>query len=195
MVDAVAERGYGETRVVDVINGAGVSRKTFYELFADKEECFLAAYDSVFARFFEGSSKAYEAEPGASWAERVRGAFGALLVAMAADPAAARFAVIEVLAAGPKAIARRDAAMREYTHFVDAGRAETKLNLPGITSVAVVGGIFELLYSEILHGTTNRLPSRLPEVVFWITQPFLGTKRADQERERAKRVELAVSES
>ena len=79
-----------------------------------------------------------------------------------------------MLAAGPKALARRDAGVRQFTHFIDGGRAETSVQLPGITALAIVGGIHELLYSEIIHGATAQLPGRLPELVFWIVHPFLG---------------------
>ena len=79
-----------------------------------------------------------------------------------------------MLAAGPKALARRDAALRQFTGFLDAGRAETSVELPGITSLSLAGGINELLYSEILHGAAARLPGRLPDLMFWITLPFLG---------------------
>ena len=81
-----------------------------------------------------------------------------------------------MLAAGPKALARRDAALRQFTGFLDAGRAETSVELPGITSLSLAGGINELLYSEILHGASARLPSRLPDLMFWITLPFLGPR-------------------
>ena len=191
MIAAVAERGYADTRVVDVISAAKVSRKTFYELFSDKEECFLEAYDYIIGRLYSETAAAYEAN-GGSWPERVRAGLGRLLAEMAESPEAARFTIIEVLAAGPKAVTRRDAAMRQFTQFIDAGRAESKIDLPGITSLAVVGGIYELLYSEILHGATAQLPSRLPEIIYWVTQPFLGTERADAERE-ATRVALAES--
>jgi AcrR family transcriptional regulator len=186
MIEAVAERGYAETRVVDAIDLGGVSRKTFYELFADKEDCFLAAYDAVFSRFYERTMAAYEADSQAPWTDRLRAALATLLEELAKDPAAARFWVVEALAAGPKAVSRRDAAIREFTHFVDAGRAQSNLDLPGITSTAIVGGIFELLYSDILHGATSRLPARLPEIVFWVTQPFLGAERASEQRRKAR---------
>jgi len=186
MVAAVATRGYGDTRVVDVIQRAKVSRKTFYELFADKEECFLAAYDYVFTRLYQGSADAFEVGTDRPWAERIRTGLAVLLDRLAEEPEAARFAIIEVLAAGPKALARRDAAIREFTHFVDAGRSEASHEVPGITATAVVGGIYELLYSEILHGATAQLPARLPEIVYWISQPFLGAKGAAKERERAR---------
>jgi AcrR family transcriptional regulator len=192
MIEVVAERGYPETRVVDVIEVAGVSRKTFYELFTSKEDCFLASYDVLLSNLIGDTARGFESKPGSPWAERVAAGLGALLDHLAEHPDEARFAIVEVLAAGPKALARRDAALRQFTGFIDAGRAETTVELPGITSLSLAGGINELLYSEILHGAASRLPSRLPDLIFWVTLPFLGSKRAEQERER---VRLSMSES
>jgi AcrR family transcriptional regulator len=186
MIEVVAERGYPETRVVDVIGVAGVSRKTFYELFDSKEDCFLAAYDVLLGNLLGEATESFEAQPGATWAERVCSALEALLEHLATHPEEARFAIVEVLAAGPKALARRDAALRQFTGFLEAGRSETSVELPGITSLSLAGGINELLYSEILHGAVTRLPSRLPDLMFWITLPFLGPEGAASERERAR---------
>lgn len=186
MVEVVAERGYPETRVVDVIGGAGVSRKTFYELFDSKEDCFLAAYDALLGNPWGKASEAFELRPGAAWAERAAAALEALLEHLSRHPQEARFAIVEVLAAGPKALARRDAALRQFTGFLEAGRSETTVELPGITTLAIAGGINELLYSEILHGAVARLPSRLPDLMFWITLPFLGPDGAGAQRERAR---------
>jgi AcrR family transcriptional regulator len=186
MIEVVAERGYPETRVVDVIEVAGVSRKTFYELFTSKEDCFLAAYDVLLSNLIGDTARGFESKPGSPWAERVAAGLGALLDHLAEHPDEARFAIVEVLAAGPKALARRDAALRQFTGFIDAGRAETTVELPGITSLSLAGGINELLYSEILHGAASRLPTRLPDLIFWVTLPFLGSERAEQERERVR---------
>jgi AcrR family transcriptional regulator len=186
MIEAVADRGYAETRVVDVIERAGVSRKTFYELFGDKEDCFLGAYDEASARLYAVTEEAFERAASESWPERIRAGVTALVELLASDQALARFAVIEVLAAGPKALARRDAAIRQFTGFIDAGRSESSIELPGLTSTAIVGGIYELLYTEILHGATSQLRARVPELVYWITQPFLGPQRAAEERDRAR---------
>jgi AcrR family transcriptional regulator len=186
MIEAVAERGYRETRVVDVVERAGVSRATFYDFFDDVEDCFLETYDYVSARLFESASEAFNEVPRAPWAERIRAAMAAYLELLAAWPEAARFAIVEVLAAGPKAVTRRDAVLRQLTEFVESGRSQSALDLPGITSVAIVGGIQELLYTEILHGATARLPARLPEIVYWVTQPFLGSEAAAAERDRAR---------
>jgi AcrR family transcriptional regulator len=186
MIEAVARRGFQETRVADVVEGAGVARKTFYDFFDDKQDCFLAAYDQVSARLFDTASAAFNEKPGAPWAERIRLSMSALLDLLAGWPDGARFAIVEVHAAGPKALVRRDAALRQFTELVDAGRSESSLELPGMTSVAIVGGINELLYTEILHGATASLPSRLPDIVYWVTQPFLGSEDAAAERDRAR---------
>jgi AcrR family transcriptional regulator len=192
MIEAVAERGYGKTHVVDVIERAGLSRKTFYELYEDKEECFLAAYDQVFGRLFAVTQEAFEGASGRPWAERIQAGVTVLVSELEGDPAAARFAVVEVLAAGSRALARRDAGIRRFTGFIDAGRAESSSELPGLTSTAIVGGVYELLYTEILHGATAQLHSQIPEIVYWITMPFLGRDRAAEERDRA-RTELTAA--
>ena len=158
MIEVVSERGYPETRVVDVIGVAGVSRKTFYELFESKEDCFLAAYDVLLGNLLSDTAGGFELKRGAPWAERVAGALGALLNHLAEHPDEARFAIVEVLAAGPKALARRDAALRQFTGFLESGRAETSVELPGITSLSLAGGVNELLYSEILHGAAAAAP-------------------------------------
>lgn len=190
MIEVVSDRGYPETRVVDVIGVAGVSRKTFYELFDSKEDCFLAAYDVLLENLLGEAANEFESMPGSPWAERVSAALDALLDHLAEHPSEARFAIVEVLAAGPKALARRDAALRQFTGFLEAGRSETSVELPGITSLAVAGGINELLYSEILHGAVGRLPSRLPDLMFWVTLPFLGAEGAAAERERTRLAKL-----
>ncbi len=186
MIEVASERGYPETRVVDVIGVAGVSRKTFYELFESKEDCFLAAYDGLLEYLLEEVTNAFETKSGAPWAERMTVALEALLDHLAGHPDEARFAIVEVLAAGPKALARRDAALRQFTGFLECGRSETSVELPGITSIAVAGGINELLYSEILHGAAGRLPGRLPDLMFWVTLPFLGAEGATTERDRVR---------
>lgn len=133
---------------------------------------------------------AFESKKGESWAERIAAALAMLLEHLAQHPDEARFAIVEVLAAGPKALARRDAALRQFSGFLESGRSESTVDLPGITSIAVAGGVNELLYSEILHGAASRLPSRLPDLMFWVTLPFLGADAAAAERERVRRAKL-----
>jgi AcrR family transcriptional regulator len=185
MIYEVAERGYPETTVKHVIERAGVSRKTYYQLFDDKEDCFLVAYDVVQGMLLGATTAAFEAEPDLPWADRVANALEALLTTVSDHPEAARFAIVEVMAAGPKALARRDAAMRRFMEFIDA-RSESRSELPPITALALVGGIYEFLYTEITQGERD-LVRYLPDLVHWVTLPYLGEKRADKERERARK--------
>jgi AcrR family transcriptional regulator len=196
MIAVVAEKGYADSRIVDVVEEAGVSRKTFYELFEDKEACFLEAYERIVGMLLQVTTEAYDAHAGA-WAQRMRAGMSSFLAIMAEYPHAAKFCIVEVLAAGPRALRRRDAALREFTHFLDEGRAETGIELPEMTAVGLAGGVYEMLYSEILHGATAGLPDRLPDVIYWLTQPYLGDSGAAAQRvlartERARVKELGV---
>src|SRR5215210_1752545 len=89
---AVAERGYAAATIDDVVRRAGVSKKTFYEHFADKEECFLAAYEAASAQLLERVREAHATED--AWLERTRTQISAYLRWLAADPALARVFLI-----------------------------------------------------------------------------------------------------
>lgn len=183
LVAVVAEQGYGDARVTDVIARAGVSRKTFYEHFSDKDECFLAAYDQILAELMGATAAGFEV--GDDWPDRVREGLIAFLGVLADKPAAARMCIVEVLAAGPTAIARRDNAIRGFTHFIDAGRLEAPRGIPSFTAVGVLGGINEVLYSEIRRGAARDLPRLMPELLYWVLLPFLGHETAQEERRLA----------
>src|SRR5215467_2697762 len=95
VTEVVAEEGYQAARVTDVIARAGVSRKTFYEHFSDKEECFLAAYDTNLADLMGATSAGFDRSD--DWPERVRSGLTAFLEGLASRPAAARMCMVEVL--------------------------------------------------------------------------------------------------
>jgi len=111
MAAAATERGYQATSVADVVGRAGVSRKTFYQQFAGKDECFAEAYAEAMDPLLEVTLSAFESE-GPPWARRLRGALTALCAALAANPATARLCFVEALEAGPATAARRREAMR-----------------------------------------------------------------------------------
>jgi AcrR family transcriptional regulator len=193
LIDVVAERGYRETRVTDVTDRAGVSVRTFYQYFTDKEDCFLATYDLVHDRFLKVTAAAFDESGEASWGERIRAALEALLRALADNPAETQFVIVEVLAAGAKALARREAALRRFAEFLDAGRAESTAQPPPATSMALVAGVNELLYSEVLHGAAVELPRLLPDLIYLITLPYLGPERAADERHQAREAAEAMA--
>src|SRR5256714_4119523 len=106
MAEAVAEKGYVGTAVADVIERAGVSRETFYEQFSDKEDCFLAAYDTGVEALLEVMVDA-AAGSRASPEKRLDRVLSAYFAGLAAEPAFARAFLIEVYAVGPRALERR----------------------------------------------------------------------------------------
>jgi len=176
MARTVAARGYAATSVADVLREAGVSRRTFYERFSDKEDCFLAAYDVIVGLALE-RVRAACAEAPESGARLERG-IGALLRLLADEPAFARLGVVEVLAAGPRGLARRDETLRQFAGFVQAHRDELDDPTPpsDLVAQAIVGGIYELLYSHILRGETDRLPDLTGEMLHY-TFMLLGMPR------------------
>lgn len=176
MAATVARRGYAATPVAEVLKASGVSRRAFYEQFADKEDCFLAAYDAFVARCAESMVASYHA--GAAWQASVADAFGALLGTLAAEPAFAHLAVVDVLAAGPRALARREATLRRLARFLDhtRERAEGAATPPRLVGQAIAGGVHELVYSRIVRGETAQLPELLDDLLHY-TFMLLGVAR------------------
>jgi AcrR family transcriptional regulator len=189
VLDAVAAQGYQDTRVTDIIGRAGVSRKTFYEHFDEKEECFLAAYDRELAQLTEEVASAFFGDEGTArrWTDQVRDGVGAFLRYLAEHPAAARVCMVDAMGAGPTAIAKREAALRNFTYLIDAGRSEAKFEVPGRTAVAVLGGSNELIAGELIHGSAANVETLAPDIVYLITLPFLGPKAAVTEREKTRK--------
>jgi AcrR family transcriptional regulator len=109
---AVAEKGYGATTIDDIVRGAGVSKQTFYEHFTDKLDCFLAAYEAASDELFEHVRTAQDGAEG--WAERTRAGIHSYLRWLAAEPALARVFLIEIAAAGPEALERRERLRDRY---------------------------------------------------------------------------------
>jgi len=166
--------GYAAMTVSAVLARANVSRKTFYEQFADREHCFLAAYEHVAERALTGVRTAFAIE--APWPERLRAALGWGLRALAAHEAEARVVFVEVLAAGPRALELRDRTLRELTPLFapgfDAARAGAAI--PSSMPQAIAGAFCELIGTEIRHGAAARLPLLLPDLLFCALAPFLG---------------------
>src|SRR5882724_5686675 len=107
MAQVVAEKGYAAATVADVVERAGVSRRTFYEQFEDKEACCLAAYDVGLAAVLARIRDAVEVNPAAGWRDRARAGVEAFLALLASEPAFAQALQVEILTAGPAALDRR----------------------------------------------------------------------------------------
>ncbi len=158
VLSAGAERGYAEMSVEAITARAGVSRRTFYEHFKNKEDAFVAAYDAVVHQAAAQVRRAYLNETTAL--ERLRAGITAFLQFLAADPQAARTGIVEVLAAGPRAIARRNAAVALFAEIIEDNLQHLvpSCRQPGLTAQTIVGGILEVVLQHVLAGRTSDLP-------------------------------------
>ena len=162
IAEAVADKGYAATTVGDVVSGAGVSRKTFYEHFADKEDCFLAAWDTGVEVLFDAirESRGHGSDP----IERMRLGLRAYLETLASEPAFARSFFIEVVAAGPRAEARRAEVHARFAELFTSLHEQAQREMPQLPDVppsiprAAVGAINELVSDYVRAGRTAELP-------------------------------------
>src|ERR1044072_4709365 len=180
LVDTVAERGYNATTVAHITKAASVSRRTFYEHFADKEACFLAAYEMV-ADHIRNSMRA-AADSFEEWPQQVRAALATMLSFLAGEPELARIVMIEPIAAGGEIAARHRATMQSFAEILKAGRPEHggARPLPEATEETVVGGILSLLVREISSGKPKDLEKLLPALVELTLSPYLGGEEAER---------------
>jgi AcrR family transcriptional regulator len=187
-----AAKGYPDVTVQDITEHAGVSRRTFYDLFSDKEQCFLAAYDLVVERLLAQVNNAYSSGD-APWPERIIAAVRALVGLFMAEPDFARLITVEVLGAGHVALAHRDAALRQFAVFFEPGAASLPEALTDrqLLVQAVIGGLYEILYAQIMEGKTERLPELLPELVYCVLVPYLGHTQALAARDGARLAQIS----
>ena len=180
LVDTVAERGYNATTVAHVTKAASVSRRTFYEHFADKEACFLAAYEMV-ADHIRASMRA-AAESFDDWPQQVRAALATVLRFLAEEPELARLCMVEPVTAGGEVAARHRASMQGFVEILKAGRSEHADDrvLPEATEETLVGGIVSLIVREISAGRTEKLEKLLPDLVELTLAPYLGADEAER---------------
>lgn len=177
MLRAVGSHGYERTTVQDAIAEAGVYRQAFYDSFGDKEDCYLQALDagSAWVELAMRDAAIGETE----WRGQLRGALAGLLEFLDEQPAIGRALIVEVHAAGPRAVAKRTEAMTRAAAMVDLARKESDEEAPAISAEAVVAGILAVLHSRLSStepaGGFIRL---LPELMYLSVLPFFGTEAA-----------------
>lgn len=180
MIAVVADKGYTDTTVADIIATAGVSRATFYEQFADKEDCFIAAYGTVMERILGFVVEGFDRQPSADWIVRIRDALGTLLTYLANNPVAARVGIVEGFGAGARARDRYQEAITAFFPFLDGGRsmAPDPERIPPRVARTVLGGISTMMFNQTSTGHAADLPRLLPEMMFLTVAPYLGRDRA-----------------
>ena len=180
LAEAVAENGYAGTTIAHITRHAAVSRRTFYEHFNSKDECFIAAYDTVMTELNRRVGDAFEQEE--EWPQAVRAGLAAMLDFLISEPHLARLSMVEALVAGPVVVERYDAAIQSLVPYFEAGREgrsdEVLAGLSSTTEEALVGGIVSLISRRIFADRTEELEALLPDLVEFALTPYLGSAEA-----------------
>jgi len=180
MLEAVGEQGYIATSVADVLGRAGISRRTFYEHFSDKEDCYLQAYDHVAGILTEAVAEALKGHR--TWQEAMRAGLDLFLRTVAENPAVSRAMLVEVLAVGPEGVRRRDASLMPFQQFFEMARelAPAEAVIPETVNETLVGGILETITARVMRDEADRVPDLLDQLMFWGLVPFLGPVEANE---------------
>ncbi|HEY0392452.1 MAG TPA: TetR/AcrR family transcriptional regulator [Solirubrobacterales bacterium] len=180
LAEAIAENGYSGTTIAHITRHAAVSRRTFYEHFSSKDECFVAAYDTVMAELRQRVSAAFEGAE--DWPHAVKAGIGAMLEFLAAEPSLARLCMVEALVAGPVVVERYDAAIQSFVPYFQSGREgrppEVLARLSPTTEEALVGGMVSLISRRIIAGKAEELEELLPDLVEFTLTPYVGSAEA-----------------
>jgi AcrR family transcriptional regulator len=185
MLEAVGAEGYEPTSVRTVLDRTGVYRQAFYDNFADKDDCYLQAYDAGVERVEALMVAAAAGE--SAWTGKLRAGLGALLDFLDAEPDAGRALVVEVHAAGPQALAKRSAAMGRSYAFLDQARevAAPAEAPPPIAGEGIAAGIHAVIHSRLATGSSDGFRELLPEFMYFAVLPYFGAELASAEMQAA----------
>jgi AcrR family transcriptional regulator len=189
-VRSVAEVGYAQLSVTLVVTRARVSRATFYQLFRDREDVFLGAFEDAVARIAAAVEGAYDGE--GPWQERVRAGLEAVLEALDEEPALARLCVVDAQQAGPRVLSARAEILDGLARIVEEGREGTRgqrgSGPPPLTAHTVVAGAVSVVHERLLStpapGPLTELAGPLASMIVF---PYRGPAAAARELKRPAR--------
>jgi AcrR family transcriptional regulator len=181
----IDELGYSRTTVTDITRRARVSRRTFYDLFEDREDCMLAVFEDVIALLRREVLATVGAE-GRVWRERVRIGLWTILSFLDREPVLARVCVVQASRSGTRALERREEVLRELADILDGGREEGARSkaCPQLTAEGLVGAVFGILYGRLLKDEHPLLTDLFGELMSMIALPYLGPGAARKELTR-----------
>ncbi len=182
-VQVVGELGYEKMSVARVTARAGVSRRTFYDLFEDREACFLAAFTETVERARTLVIEATVNER--DWRSRLRAGLAVLLALFAEEPLAGRVLVVDALKAGPVVLERRAGVVMDLIGVVEGGSAQMRggRDVAPLTAEGVVGAVLAVVHTRLL-GSGGSLTELLNPLMAMVVRPYLGAAAAERELER-----------
>lgn len=184
-VKAVEQYGYSHTTVTHITGRARVSRRTFYELFENREDCLLAMFEDMLEQI---TSEIDAAElDGLSWRERIRGGLAAILGLFDREPMLARVCVVQALRGDQRVLERRAEILAALAKAIDEGREASARgrSVPPLTAEGLVGAAHAILYARLLKPDGEPLMSLLNSLMGMIVLPYLGAEMARREQARA----------
>ncbi len=186
MLEAVGAEGYDATSVRTVLDRTGLYRQAFYDHFADKDGCYLAALDMGIARYEALVIRAAASEE--SWRGKLRAGLAALLDELDADSDFGRGVIVGVHSAGAEALSRRAKAMKSAADFIDLARGEVSEEEPPpqIAPEGIVAGIHAIVHSRLSTGASEGFRALLPEFMYFAVLPYFGAAAASGEMQAAR---------
>jgi AcrR family transcriptional regulator len=189
ILECVAERGYPETTISDVVARARVSRNTFYEFFDDKADCYLEACDREGTRMLD---ELYALAAEDSWLDAVREGTRAYLRWWQNHPRYAVAYLVELPTAGRRALEQRDRAYASFEAMFEALAARARAEepklpvLPVLAPRVLVASITEIVGQEVRAGRVEALHELENELVFFIVKTLADDRTAERARRRPK---------
>jgi AcrR family transcriptional regulator len=183
-VAVIDECGYTQTSVGQITSRARVSRRTFYELFENRDACLAALLEDAVA--VVGGEIARAGLDGLPWRERVRGGLFAILAFCDREPALARVCVVQALRGGPTVLARREEILARLVAVLDQGRGEGSRGgeCTPLMAEGLVGAAFAILYARLLRRECRPRTDLLGELMGMIVLPYLGPAAVRREQGR-----------
>jgi AcrR family transcriptional regulator len=171
----VAEKGYPETTIADIIERAGTSYRAFYEHFESKEAATVAALDVGSLQMLAAAMPAFRRAK--DWAHAVKGTQEAMFLYGVGEPEYARLGAVEMYAAGKRALEQREKVTEDMEGLLEAGY-ELAPETPPITAEAIGGALYALFYDHVNQKGPERLAELVPWAVYVTLAPFIGGEQA-----------------
>jgi AcrR family transcriptional regulator/DNA-binding MarR family transcriptional regulator len=182
--DVICERGVQNLSIAHVVDRSGVSRRTFYEHFSDRDDCYLAAFDRALARASEQVLVAYRSE--GSWRERIRAGLVAFLLFLENEPQMGRVLVCQSVAGAQAVLERRAEVFGELTRAVREGEDRGGGDVhAALTAEGVVGGVLTVIQARLEEVEHEPLLALTNQLMGMIVLPYLGVAARRRELARA----------
>jgi AcrR family transcriptional regulator len=179
VIEVMVTHGYNDANVMQIITAAGISRRTFYDYYDDKQEAFFDVYRQVVNFVVEAMEEAGRSRAG-GWPAQVRSRLTTLLDVFAANPDLVRFCLVVPPAAGGEVAAAYRRFLEQILAVLREGWPKRAKQPPPAAEYGLVGGLAALIVERVEEGEEDGIKKLLPEVTELVLTPYLGREAAAQ---------------